>query len=234
MKDQVFPLLLSSTSTNKNNKKQIILYICIGEWPSKHFENDMLKFAKEESSEGEGIQIWWRKRLVDDVKNSSTSSSNDKKKEKKNQEEELPILPQISGRQRSSSSSSSSSMLKVKSTQDHFLSFVDFLFLVRSKITILSRYSSLKFAVYSRRCYPQDLDPKVKKVIKCWLSVDRRVEWNVEHIDDDDENKKNEKETSTIFVFDVDEKKNGKISSIREAPCEERSLSGWAGHREWN
>ena len=241
MKEHVFPRVVDRKEEKQQGKhnspssKTIIIYICIGQWPSREFEDKMHEFAEGLVYEGVNIELWWRDRILLEVEEKNKRNKGKKQGLKL---KALPKLPRIIGKQREThGNNQKSAMLKVKSTQDHYLSFVDFLSLVRSKDTVLSLYSSLKFPVYSRRCYysssstssdhqeeqQQFLEPEGKRVLECWLPLRQRVEWS-----------SHRGQRNRIFVYNVDEKNNGKISGLEEISCEERSRSGWAGHRSWN
>ena len=204
MKLKLIPKLLASTTT-KSDDRLLPIYLCLGEWPSETFEQEFLNLVLELEKQQQQIKIYWRGRII---------STN---------QHPLPHLPKSVGIQRESQQKSS------KSTQDHFLSFVDFLFLTRSKSAIVSQYSSLKFPVFAKRCYFVGEDVKTQREVKSALScvLTAKQQQRMFLADDDDEDSK------FVFEYNVDEQ-TGKFSELSVASCKDKSNLGWAGHKSWN
>lgn len=224
--------VLSEFNDENHHVPFLHLYLCLGEFPSEKFEWEFLKLVQEVESEKK-VKIFWRGRLLSTVLTLTQNHDDDENQRQHHRKQHqqqliLPLLPKSSGTQRESQQKSS------KSTQDHFLSFVDFLFLTRSKHTIVSRYSSLKFPVFAKRCYftpgiGEDQDEnqqerdEIKSVLKCLLPKHQRI-W----FDDD------AADSSKHILFEYHVEDDGRFSSLSRLSCKDKSVLGWAGHKSWN
>jgi hypothetical protein len=183
-----------------------VLYICIGDWPSEAFEREVERFAvRFEASRG--VRVWWRRRLERAAAAASSPP--------------LYELPRAQGFQRQLHQRERG----VRSTQDHFLSFVDLLFLVRARRAVVSAHSSLKFAVFAHRCYnPMTDDVHVRDALRCALPAHRLVHW-------DESGGGGSGDADELALLELDPT-TGRPVAVRALRCADRA-AGWAGHVSW-
>lgn len=196
----------------------LTLWLCLGAWPSVKFEKDLITYTNTlcqmYKRHRKTVLIYWRSKLIREAQAAVRSrvSQSDMLLLK-----ELDNLPTAVGEQRGIHRS------KAKSTQDHFLSFVDLLFLSRAHAAVLSGHSSLKFLVFARRCYGSDVTAnemllrRLEQLVPEW----QRWWWS-----------SGDAEAGRVHTFAID-KLTGRMDAPTKLLCNDRA-SGWAGHKYWN